>query len=186
MDAATYRFDSTAEVELTRLLGLPRVKTPKIKLAGPTTIERAHSVSPAPGKFQAKTTIKELNLSGKVLGVKVSVSLNRDHKSEGAIEGRADPNSVDPNKPEPIGRLKSYFHVYVSVTTPFGVLYNKEPVEMRATIDSIPPSRAKYKQYSPPRDLFDKIFRTIAAQMQCAAHNVKLVKDVPARPGPQG
>src|SRR5260370_39360185 len=102
MDGATYTFNSTAEVQLTGVLGFPRLKTPKIKLAGPTTIERSASTSPSPGKFRAKTTMKELSLSGKMLGAKISVTLNGDFTSEGFIEGRADPHSPDPSKPEPI------------------------------------------------------------------------------------
>lgn len=187
MDAATYRFNSTAEVQLTKLFGLPRLKTPKIKLEGPTRVNRADSTSPAPGRFRATTTMTELNLSGKMLGAKVSVTLNDKYKtSEGAIEGRADPKSSDPNKPDPIGPLKSYFHVFVSVKTPFFTISNKEPIDMKATIASIPPDRGKYKQYSPPRDLYDAIFRTIFAQMQCAVHNVIYVDGAPDRPRPQG
>ena len=181
MNGAMYTFDSTAEVQLNRILGLPGVRSPTIRLAGPTRIVRNDSVSPAPGRFYAKTTIVEMNLSGKLLGTRVELSLNRSHSSDGAVEGRADPKSPDPKKPEPIGLLKSYFSVYLRVKTPFGELSNKEPIEMRATIKSIPPDRAKYKQFSPPRDLYDKIFRTIAAQMQCAVHSVTLVGRKPHR-----
>ena len=44
MKGATYTFDSTAEVQLDRILGLPGVKTPIFQLAGPTTIRRDDSV----------------------------------------------------------------------------------------------------------------------------------------------
>jgi hypothetical protein len=176
MDAATYRFNSTAEIQLAKLLGFPRLKGPKIKLAGPTTIARDKSTSPAPGKFQVKTTMQQLDLSGKLLGVPVSVKLNSSKTSAGLTEGRADPNSSDPKSPDPIGNLKSNFLVYIQVNTPFGVLSNQEPIEMRATIKSMPPDPGKYRQYSPARDLFDDKFR-IAAQMQCAVHDVKLAQD---------
>jgi hypothetical protein len=174
MDGATYQFNSTAEIQLTRLLGFQRLTAPKIKLSGPTTIVRDKSTSPAPGKFRARTTMKELTLSGKLLGAPVTVTLNSSKVSEGFTDGRADPGSSDPSSPEPIGPLKSNFLVYVQVSTPFGTLVNQEPVEMRATISSMPPDPGKYRQYSPARDLYDDKFK-IAAQMQCAAHNVSLV-----------
>jgi hypothetical protein len=99
--------------------------------------------------------------------------------------GRADPNSSDPQSPDPIGNLKSNFLVYIQVNTPFGVLSNQEPIEMRATIKSIPPDPGKYRQYSQARDLFDDKFK-IAAQMQCAVHDVKLALDSSWKKGQQG
>jgi hypothetical protein len=177
MNASTYTFDSTAEIQLTKLLGIPKLGTPKIRLKGPTTIRRSDSTSPAPGKFFAETTVTEMNLSGKVLGVEVKVKLNKDYTSKGAIEGRADPQSKNPRKPEPIGALKSYFDIYVDITTPLGTAFNKEPVRMQAQIRQVPPSWARYKQYSPPRTLFDKVIGSIIADALHATHVVKLVNE---------
>lgn len=175
MNASTYTFDSTAEIQLTRLMGIPKLGTPRIKLKGPTTIRRSESTSPAPGRFRAETTITKLNLSGKIMGAAVNITLNKSFLSKGAIEGRADPKSKNPGKPEPIGALKSYFDIYVDITTPVGTAFNKEPVRMQAQIRQVPPSWARYKQYSPPRTLFDKVIGSIIADALHATHVVKLV-----------
>jgi hypothetical protein len=181
MNGATYTLDSTAEIELARVLGFPRLRLPKVKLKGPTTVRTSKSTRPSPGRFRAETRMRDLNLSGRIMGMPVRVSLNPRRPTIGMVEGRADPNSADPMSPEPIGPLKSTFDVFVRVQTPFGELYNKEPVAMGATIGSIPPDRGRYRQYSPPRDLYDKIFRTIAAQMQCAVHQVRHVTPGPGK-----
>jgi hypothetical protein len=174
MDASTYSFDSTAEIRLTKLLGFPRVTTPMIRLRGPTTVERSASIAPAPGKFQADTRLKEMNLRGKLLGVEIRVTLNDAYRpSTGKIEGRADPQSPDPNSPEPIGTLKSTFDVYFEITTPLGTLHNQEPVGMQAQIKSVPPDWAKYRQYSPPRNLIDKVVGMIIAQALHASHVIR-------------
>jgi hypothetical protein len=175
MNAATYRFESTAEIQLTKLLGIPRLSTPKIKLRGPTTIERSDSTAPSPGRFFAETKMKEMNLSGKIFGIEVKVSLNGDHASKGAIEGRANPKSKDPQKPDPVGKLRSYFDVFINISTPLGTLVNKEPVRMEAHIQKVPPAWAKYRQYSPPRTLFDKVIGSIIADALHATHIVKLI-----------
>jgi len=175
MNASTYTFKSTAEIQLTKLLGVPKLKTPRIRLSGPTKIERAASTSPSPGRFFAATTLQEMNLSAKLLGVDVKVSLNPDYISQGGIEGRADPKSKDPGSPEPIGNLKSYFDVFMQISTPLGTLVNKEPVRMEAQIRQVPPSWARYKQYSPPRTLFDRLIGSIIADALHATHVVRLV-----------
>lgn len=175
MDEQTYTFDSTAEIRLARLLGIPRLRTPLISLAGPTRIHRSHSTSPSPGQFLARTTMQEMELTGTLLGVTVTVILNDAYDSEGTIEGQADPNSPDPAKPEPRGRLRSSFNVYVEVATPFGTFVNDQPVQMEATIKEIPPAYARYQQYSPPRDLIEKTMRYVAGEMQCAVHKVQIV-----------
>jgi hypothetical protein len=178
MNASTYTFNSTAEIQLTKLLGIPKLKTPRIRLSGPTRIDRADSAAPSPGRFFAETTLKEMNLSGKILGVQVKVSLSTDHVSKGGIEGRADPRSKDPKKPEPIGKLRSYFDVFINISTPLGTLVNKDPVRMEAQIRQVPPSWARYKQYSPPRTLFDKVIGSIIADALHATHVVRLVDPV--------
>ena len=182
MNGKTYTFNSTAEIQLTKLLGIPKLKTPRIRLSGPTRISRADSTAPAPGRFFAGTTLEELNLTGKLMGVDIKVSLNPDHASKGAIEGKADPKSKDPARPDPQGTLKSYFDVYVNITTPLGTLINKDPVRMEAQIRQVPPAWARYRQYSPPRTLFDKVIGSIIADMLHATHVVKL--DEPR--GPKG
>jgi hypothetical protein len=179
VNGTTYKFDSTAEIQLTKLLGIPKLGSPKISLKGPTTIHRSDSTSPAPGKFLAETTVTEMNLSGKLQGVDVKVTLNSDYTSKGAIEGRADSKSPNPSSPEPIGVLKSYFDIYVNIATPLGTLFNKEPVRMQAQIKQVPPSWARYKQYSPPRTFFDKVIGSIIADALHATHVVKLVETKP-------
>jgi len=99
MDKSVYSFDSTVEMQLTKLLGIPRLKTPKIKLRGPTTVERSASTAPAPGRFRAELRLTNLALKGKVLGVEIKVNLNSSYESKGAVEGKADPRSSDPSKP---------------------------------------------------------------------------------------
>jgi hypothetical protein len=183
MDGGTYKFDSTVEIRLTNFLGIPRVTTPPIKLRGPATVVRSRSTAPGPGKFRADLQLTEMNLTGKVLGVEVKVSLNSDHDSKGAVEGRADPKSPNPQRPDPIGMLKSNFDVYINVTTPFGTTVNKEPIGMRAQIKSVPPDWAKYKQYTPPRTLFDKVVGMMMADLLHATHVVKLVNPKPGGGG---
>jgi hypothetical protein len=173
MNGATYTLDSTAEIQLARVLGFPRLRLPTVKLKGPTTVRTSRSTRPAAGRFRAVTRMQDLRLTGKVMGLPITVTLNPRLPTEGVVEGRADPNSSDPSSPDPIGPLKSTFDVFVRVDTPLGELFNKEPVRMGATIASIPPDRGRYRQYSPPRDLYDKVFRTVAAQMQCAVHQVR-------------
>lgn len=183
MEGGTYKFDSSVEIQLTRFLGIPRGTTPVIKLTGPATVVRSESTSPARGKFRAEVQLSEMNLKGKVLGIEIKVNLNRDYQSKGVVEGRADPKSKDPRKPDPIGMLKSSFDVYVEVTTPFGTMYNKEPVGMRAQIKAVPPPWAKYRQYTPPRTLFDKVVGMMMADMLHATHVVKLDSKQPGGGG---
>jgi len=181
MNASTYTFNSAAEIQLTRLLGIPKLTTPKIKFTGPTKILRANSTAPSPGRFFAETTLQEMNLTGKVLGVDVKASLNPDYTSKGGIEGRADPKSKDPNSPDPAGKLRSYFDVFISISTPLGTLINKEPVRMEAQIKQVPPAWARYKQYSPPRTLFDKVIGSIIADALHATHVVELIDGGPGK-----
>lgn len=185
MNASTYTFNSTAEIQLTKLLGIPKLKTPKIKLSGPARISRTDSTAPSPGRFFAETTLEELNLTGKLMGINIKVSLNTDHASKGAIEGKADPKSKDPHKPDPKGPLKSYFDVFVNIATPLGTLVNKEPVRMEAQIRQVPPAWARYRQYSPPRTLFDKVIGSIIADMLHATHVVKFVNEQAPGGGPK-
>jgi hypothetical protein len=183
MDGGRYTFDSAVELQLTKFMGIPRGTTPTIKLRGPATVVRSPSTSPAAGKFHADVEMTDINLTGKVFGVEIKVRLNKDFKSTGAVDGRADPKSKNPKSPEPLGMLNSTFNVYVDVTTPAGTMYNKEPVGMRAQIKEVPPSWARYKQYTPPRTLFDKAIGMIMADMLHATHVVKLVN---LKPPPGG
>jgi hypothetical protein len=187
MDAGTYTFDSSVEVRLTNLLGIGPLKTPTIRMEGPTTVERAASTAPSPGRFQAQLTLKEMNLTGKVLGINVALRLNPSQASRGLVEGRADPGSANPRQPDPIGMLDSSFDVYVEITTPLGTMLNRDPVGMKSRIKSVPPEWARYRQYTPPRTLFDKVVGSIIADMLHATHVVKLVfPQPPVDPGPRG
>jgi hypothetical protein len=179
MDGGKYTFDSAVELQLTKFMGIPRGTTPVIKLRGPATVARSPSTAPSSGKFHADVELTDMSLTGKVFGVEIKVNLNKDFKSTGAIEGRADPKSKNPKSPEPIGVLNSNFNVYVDVTTPVGTMYNKDPVGMRAQINAVPPKWARYKQYTPPRTLFDKVVGMIMADMLHATHVVKLEKSEP-------
>jgi hypothetical protein len=185
MDASTYTFDSTAEIRLRNVLGIPRLSTAMIRLRGPTTVYRAASTAPAAGRFQAETELKEMNLHGKLFGVDIRVTLNDQRSSKGEISGRSDPGSPDPASPEPIGALRSTFDVYMNVAMPFGTLVNNDPIGMRAQIKSVPPDWAKYRQYTPPRSLFDKIVGMMIAEALHASHVVKIKVPQPG-PGPAG
>jgi hypothetical protein len=187
MNAGAYTFDSTVELRLTNLLGIAPLRTPKIKLSGPTTVERAASTAPSPGRFAARLTLKQMNLSGKVLGIDVTLGLNANQASTGIVEGRADPHSPDPSSPDPMGTLDSSFDVYIEITTPLGTLQNREPVGMKSRIKSVPPDWARYRQYTPPRTLFDKVIGSIIADMLHATHVVKLMEpQSPVDPKPAG
>jgi hypothetical protein len=124
MDAGVYAFDSSVEIRLTNLLGIAPLTTPRIRLGGPTTVERAASTAPSPGRFAARLRLLQMDLTGKVLGVDVTLRLNASRASTGIVEGRSDPRSPDPNSPNPIGNLDSSFDVYVEITTPLGTLQN--------------------------------------------------------------
>ena len=71
--------------------------------------------------------------------------------------------------------MKSHFDVYIEITTPFGTMYNKEPVGMRAQLKAVPPDWARYRQYTPPRTFFDKVIGKVIADALHATHVVKLV-----------
>lgn len=186
MDASTYTFESTAQMRLTKLLGIPGVTTPIVALAGPTTVSRAASTAPAPGRFRAETRLTAMNLRGTVLGVTITATLNDDYQSTGAIEGRADPKSPDPNKPEPIGSLKSTFKVWVKIVTPLGTLINKDSVDVEAQIKTIPPAYARYLQHSPPRNLYEKKMDLLIAELVHATHIVKFDDPLPRPPVRKG
>ena len=50
---------------------------------------------------------------------------------------------------------------------------------MKSRIKSVPPDWARYRQYTPPRTLFDKVIGSIIADMLHATHVVELVESKP-------
>ena len=137
--AATYppagldEFKSAAGLEAdVRAIGGPVVSA---TVKGPTKVRRGGPIEQPDGRTIVDNEIISLELTGGTTSFPITVRENSARKSNGII--RQQTPGVD-------FPADSFFDIYVEITTPLGVLHNKQPIRLGAVINAIPPLQAQY------------------------------------------
>ncbi len=169
-------FESAANViiELGSVNG-PMPRQIPLSLVGPARISREDPVDPGNGQLEIATEIVMLFLRGVT---------DFDPTEEGldlvTIRESSSRESLGVIRQKAVGQdfpADSKFDVFVEITTPFGVLHNKESIKLGAVIHSIPPFHI---EYIPSVDQDVALFDMIGTQVGSIRHPSHFVGEKPS------